>query len=53
MTFFFFWPRFVACGILVPRPGIEPAPPALKAQSLNRWTAREVRRHHELISEHF
>ena len=31
-----------ACGILVPRPGIEPTPPALEAQSLNHWTAREV-----------
>ena len=30
------------CGILVPRPGIEPAPLALEAQSLNHWTAREV-----------
>ena len=28
--------------ILVPRPGIEPVPYALKAQSLNHWTAREV-----------
>ena len=32
----------MACGILVPRPGIEPAPPALEAQSLNHWTAREA-----------
>ena len=31
--FFFFWPRHVACGILVPRPGIEPMPPAVKAPS--------------------
>ena len=38
----FFWPRCVACGILVPRPGIEPLPPALGAQSPNHWTAREV-----------
>ena len=30
------------CGILVPRPGIEPASPALEAQSLNHRTAREV-----------
>ena len=22
-----FWPRHVACGILVPSPGIEPVPP--------------------------
>ncbi|XP_054940402.1 UDP-N-acetylglucosamine transporter isoform X4 [Physeter macrocephalus] len=32
----------LACGILVPQPGIEPVPPALGAQHLNRWTAREV-----------
>ena len=31
-----------ACGILVPQPGIEPAPPALWAWSLNHWTTREV-----------
>ena len=30
------------CGILVPQPGIEPAPPAVGAQSPNPWTAREV-----------
>ena len=32
----------IACGILVPQPEIEPETPALKAQSLNRWTTREV-----------
>ena len=26
-SFLSFWPRCAACGILVPRPGIEPAPP--------------------------
>ena len=31
-----------ACRILVPRPGIEPVPPALEVWSLNHWTAREV-----------
>ena len=46
MLFFFsffptFWPRSVACGVLVPRPGIEPEPPALEVGSLNPWTARE------------
>ena len=30
--------------ILVPRPGTEPMPPALEAQSLNPWTTREVPR---------
>ena len=39
---FYFWPYHAACGILVPRPGTEPAPPALEAQSLNHWTTREV-----------
>ena len=37
-----FWPRGMAYRILVPRPGIEPAPPAVEARSLNHWTAREV-----------
>ena len=31
----------LACGILVSRPGIEPGPPAVRAQSPNHWTARE------------
>ena len=31
---FIFWPHPVACGILVPWPGIEPMPPALEAGSL-------------------
>ena len=31
-----------ACRILVPRPGIEPVPPAVEARSPNHWTAREV-----------
>ena len=49
MVFFFFF-LFKIFGhtgwhveILVPRPRIEPAPPALEVQSLNHWTAREVR----------
>ena len=32
----------MACGILVPQQGMEPEPPAMEAQSLNHWTAREV-----------
>ena len=40
--FFFFWLHSVACGILVPRQGNEPVPPAVEVQSLNHWTAREV-----------
>ena len=41
ILFFIFWSHHAACGILVPRPGIEPASPALEAQSLNQWTTRE------------
>ena len=36
-----FWPRRAACGILVPRPGIEHVPSAVKAQSPNHRRARE------------
>ena len=32
----------MACGILVPQPGIKPVPLAMEAQSLNHWTTREV-----------
>ena len=32
----------IAYGILVPSPGIEPAPATLAALSLNHWTAREA-----------
>ena len=32
----------LACGILVPWPGIEPVLPAVEGQSLNHWTARQV-----------
>ena len=31
----------MACGILVPQPGFEPRPLAVKAWSPNHWTARE------------
>ena len=42
--FLFFWPRFghAAHGILVPRPGVEPVSPAVKAPRLQPWTAREA-----------
>ena len=42
LYFIFFWPYHVAHGILVPWPGIQPTPPALRAQNLNHWTSREV-----------
>ena len=38
------WLRHVACGILVPQPGIKPTPPAVEARSLNHRTTREVPR---------
>ena len=41
LSFFFFWPYWEACGILVPWPGIEPGPSAVKAQSPKHWTTRE------------
>ena len=37
----FFLFGHTTCRILVPRPGIEPIPPAVEVQSPNRWTARE------------
>ena len=37
----FFWPCYVACGILVPSPGIEHGSPAVEAWSPNYWTSRE------------
>ena len=42
IIFLFIWLCPVACGILVPQPGIKPAPPALEVWSLNHWTTREV-----------
>ena len=42
--FLVFWPHHAACGILVPLPRIEPAPPAVKVRSLNHWTTREIPR---------
>ena len=41
VQFFFFWSHCVACGILLPRPGIEPRATAVKAPSPKHWTARE------------
>ena len=38
---FFVFFCYMACGILVPQPGIEPRPLAVKAQNLNHWTIRE------------
>ena len=32
----------MACGILVPQPGMESLPPAVETQSPNYWIPREV-----------
>ena len=40
--FVLFWLCHVACGVLVPQPGIKPTAPALEVQGLNHWTAGEV-----------
>ena len=42
VCFFTFQLHWGACGILVHRTAVEPAPPALEAQNLNHWTTREV-----------
>ena len=46
--FFFFFLNVLAapCGMqdLSSQPGMEPVPPAVEAQGLNHWTAREVPR---------
>ena len=42
----------VAGGILVPRPGVEPTSPALEAQTINLWAAREVLKYH-CFKSHF
>ena len=38
LDFQFFWPSHMACGILVPQPGIKSMSPALEAQNPNHWT---------------
>ena len=40
--FFFFWLCHMACGTLVPQPGIQLVLPAVEAWSLNHRTTREV-----------
>ena len=42
--FFTFCLHCAACGILVPPPGIEPGPSAVRTQSPNHWTTREFLR---------
>ena len=40
--FYLFRSYHAACGILIPRPGIKPVPPAVKAQTLNHWSTGEA-----------
>ena len=42
LSLFSFWLHLAAHGILVPRPGIKPSPPAVEVRSSNHWTTREV-----------
>ena len=39
---YLFWLHCVACGSLVPLPGIEPKLPELEELGHNHWTTREV-----------
>ena len=40
--FLLLWPWRMPCGISVPWPGVISTPPALEAQGVSHWTAREV-----------
>ena len=51
--FFFLTTCSPPCVSLVSRPGIEPAPLALEAQSLNYWATSEVPRGTDFISSVF
>ena len=44
LSFLCFFLAYVACGILVPRPGTDPGPSAVRARSPNHWAAREFPR---------
>ena len=37
----YFWLPHPACGLLVPRPGVEPIPSAVKVQGPNPWTTSD------------
>ena len=41
----FIYPCCMACGILVPRSGIEPWPLAVEGRILNHWTTKEFSTH--------
>ena len=46
---FAFQPHCVACGILVPWPGIKPGAPAMRILTLNHWASREFPRKPPLL----
>ena len=39
---FYLWLHCTACGIFVPRPGIQPVHPSVEVQSPNHWTTRKA-----------
>ena len=41
LVLFFFGCAIQLAGILAPRPGVEPVPPAVEARSPNHWAAKE------------
>ena len=41
LVLFFFWQHCMTCEILVPWPGTEPRPLAVRVWSPNHWAARE------------
>ena len=45
-----FFMHQAACGISVPRPGIEPITPCGGSMSLSHWASREVPQNHHLLS---
>ena len=45
-----FWSCHVACGILVPQPGMKLMPPEVEARSLNHWIFREVQRQQKCLT---
>ena len=48
--FFFFFFSHKACRILVPQPGVETRPLAMRVQSPNHWTTRKFPRHHSWLA---
>lgn len=47
----YFWPHHLVCRILIPWPGVEPWPVAVKAWSPDPWTTREFPL--RILSSHF